>query len=140
MLAGGVVFLAGAGAAFEAATYRIGSLAAMGPGFFPLMLGITLVVLGGIIAFGSADPVDDGAGALDWRGCLCIVAGMLAFIALGETAGLGPAAFATVFIAALGDRQATLRSAAMLAAGISIFAVILFGYLLQVQLPIVGGY
>ncbi|MEJ0045599.1 MAG: hypothetical protein WDN04_05275 [Rhodospirillales bacterium] len=43
--------------------------------------------------------------APEWRGWICIVASVLAFVVLGKYGGLLPATFAIVFIAALGDRD-----------------------------------
>lgn len=43
---------------FESMSYNIGDAARMGPGYFPLLLGILLSVLGVIIAL-STDPEED---------------------------------------------------------------------------------
>ncbi len=47
-----------------------------------------------------------------------------------------PATFALVFISALGDRQHTLRSAALLAAGVTVLGVAVFSWALQLQFPL----
>ncbi|MDD5333170.1 MAG: tripartite tricarboxylate transporter TctB family protein, partial [Rhodoferax sp.] len=48
----GVVFMAVGGAfAWGATTYTVGSGARMGPGYFPLMLGVLLALLGAVITF-----------------------------------------------------------------------------------------
>jgi hypothetical protein len=41
-----------------------------------------------------------------------------------------------VFVAALGDRETTLKGAAILSAGVTIFGILLFSYLLKVSMPI----
>ena len=48
----GLMFMA-AGAAFAwgATTYPIGTAARMGPGYFPLVLGVLLALLGAVITF-----------------------------------------------------------------------------------------
>ena len=56
--AGGLMLLLGVGAAVTGAGYKFGSLARMGPGFMPVMLGIVLAFLGILIAgiaLGSPD-------------------------------------------------------------------------------------
>ena len=56
--AGGLMLLIGTGAAVTGAGYKFGSLARMGPGFMPVMLGIVLAFLGVLIAgtaLGSAE-------------------------------------------------------------------------------------
>lgn len=48
--AAGTMIVLGLGAIAQASTYNIGSLARMGPGMFPAILGVLLVLLGLIIA------------------------------------------------------------------------------------------
>jgi hypothetical protein len=63
------------------------------------------------------------------------LAGPIAFIILGEYFGLVPATYACVFIPALGDRTATLKGSAILAAGVTVFGVALFVYVLKIPFP-----
>src|ERR1700679_911651 len=59
--AGGLMLLLGVGAAVTGSGYKVGSLAKMGPGFLPVMLGIVLAFLGILIAgtaLGSPDTGD----------------------------------------------------------------------------------
>jgi putative Ca2+/H+ antiporter (TMEM165/GDT1 family) len=139
--AGGLIALIGAVAIEEGLSEEIGSLIQMGPGFMPLVLGIVLMVLGIAIA-ASAKPAEteDPAAAQpshnDWRAWLCIVAGPALFIVLGEVAGYVPATLVSVFVAAMGDRSATLKSAATLSACVTVFGGLLFIYLLNVPFPL----
>jgi hypothetical protein len=68
------------------------------------------------------------------------VVAIIAFIVLADRVGLAPAAFATVFIAALGDRSATIKSALTLAAVIAFFGTVVFWYGLRIQLPLFAGW
>jgi len=43
-----------------------------------------------------------------------------------------PCVFACVFVCALGDRTGTYKSSAVLAAGVTVFGVLLFHYLLSI--------
>jgi len=149
--AGAVVAFIGVGASVVAFRYNIGSLTKMGPGFFPFYLGILLATLGAIIAFTNFSnaakgvaPEVDHHGSLqtepDWRGWGCIVASVLSFIFLANYAGLLASTFCCVFIACYGDKTAKLRDSALLAAGISAFGIVLFSYVLKVQIPIVRGF
>ncbi|WP_063580690.1 tripartite tricarboxylate transporter TctB family protein [Achromobacter ruhlandii] len=131
----------GLGAIAQASTYNIGSLARMGPGMFPAILGVLLVLLGLIIARTafSAPDVEEEAEDIpppEWRGWGCIIGGLMAFILLGKYGGLVPATFALVFIAAMGDRQHTVRSAALLAVGVTILGIAVFSWALQLQFPL----
>ena len=71
----------------------------------------------------------------DLRGSVCILLGILAFLGLGHYGGLLPATFAIVFISA-GDRNNTVKQALVLALGMSVVAVVVFWWALQLQLPL----
>ncbi|GAA5236829.1 tripartite tricarboxylate transporter TctB family protein [Verticiella sediminum] len=142
LLGGGVVVLLGLGAIVEGSRYTIGTLARMGPGFFPVALGVLLVGLGILIAL-TADPVaeedmehDISGDPPDWRGWGCIIAGVIAFIFLGHVGGLVPATFALVLIAAMGDRDQKPLHALLLALGVTVVGTIIFSYFLQLQFPL----
>jgi hypothetical protein len=112
----------------------------MGPGFMPVSLGAILIVLGIFIA-GSAVVTEGDVGGIfqyepQWLSWLCIIAGPVLFIVLGIYGGLVPATFVCVFVSALADRTATLKSSFALAAATTLVGAILFGYLLQVQFPL----
>lgn len=140
--AGALMALIGAGAVLQASQYRPGTLFHMGPGFFPLILGMVLVLLGMLIAgaavFSPAESEDDRdvLTRREWRGWLCIIAGPVLFIVLGKFGGFIPAAFACVFVSAFGDRTSTVKEAFLLAAGVTVFGVLLFSYVLQVSMPL----
>jgi hypothetical protein len=131
----------GLGTVFEARRYTIGSLGEMGPGFYPAVLGTLLAGIGVLIAAtggGTAhvDPLHDVPAGAEWRGRICIVAGIVLFIALAEHTGLVAATFACVFTAAMGDRGATPAGSAVLAAAITLFGAALFRGLLGINLPL----
>ncbi len=139
--AAGTMIVLGLGAIAQASTYNIGSLARMGPGMFPAILGVLLVLLGLMIARMAAAPAaveedsEDDAPP-DWRGWGCIIGGLMTFILVGKYGGLVPATFALVFISAMGDRQHTPRSAALLAVGVTVLGVAVFSWALQLQFPL----
>lgn len=137
----------GAFAAVTGARYGIGTLSRIGPGFFPTVLGIVLVVLGLAIAFTATLAQDHEAGhghaaqdaPIDWRGYVAIVASMVLFIVLTPVLGLVPGTFACVFTAAMGDRKMTVLNSAVLAAVISVAGALLFIWGLRVGLPYFGS-
>ncbi|MEO5685815.1 MAG: tripartite tricarboxylate transporter TctB family protein [Burkholderiaceae bacterium] len=130
--------------------YGMGTLRQMGSGFFPVVLGV-LMTLTGVALLATARRAPDGAAVpaptgtahlagpvVQWRGWLCIVAGVLAFVVLGEHGGLVPASFASVFIAAMGDRDNSWRAAAALAALMTVLGVLVFHYGLHLLLPLLA--
>lgn len=143
-LGGMLMVVLGLAAAYEASHYNLGSLRRMGPGYFPMVLGILLAAVGVLIVAssrrktGTVAAMEIAAENLrpEWRGWICICAGIAAFCIFGIYGGLLPATFATVFISALGDRQNTLRTALVLAALMTIVCLIIFWWLLQVQFPL----
>ena len=143
--AGGLMLLLGLGAAVTGTGYKSGSLARMGPGFMPVVLGIVLAFIGLLIAGTAlASSERDDSKFLpenpQWFGWLCIIGGPILFIILGEYAGMIPAVFACVFVCALGDKTATYKSAAILAAGVTVFGVLLFHYMLSIPFPLLRGF
>ena len=135
---GSAVLLVGLG-------YRMGSLNRMGAGFIPVVLGVLLILVGLAIGVTAAPagrsmtnplPGEGHHGGPEWRGWGCILGGVLAFVVFGMYGGLVPATFASVFIAALGDRQNTVKGAAVVSAIITVFGAIVFHYGLRLQLAL----
>jgi uncharacterized membrane protein len=138
--AGLLMILIGLVVVTKGPTYRMGSLMHMGPGFLPTALGALLIVLGVIIA-ASANPEEDVDEDIlpehpEWWGWGCILAGPILFVIVGRIGGMIPATFACVFVSALGDRTATLKSSFVLASVVTVFGVALFAYLLQIPMPV----
>lgn len=142
--AGGLMLLLGVGAAVTGSGYKFGSLARMGPGFMPVVLGVLLAFLGLLIAgtaLGSSEPDDKKflPPNPQWFGWFCILAGPILFIILGHYGGMIPAVFVCVFVCALGDKTATYKSSLVLASGVTVFGVLLFHYLLNIPFPLLRG-
>jgi hypothetical protein len=139
--AGGLMVLIGLFTVVVGRHYQLGTLTRMGPGYFPVALGVVLIGIGAMIALtarmgGGAEAGEEVVRWPDPRGAVCILLGVVAFIVLGEHGGLVPATFASVFISALGDRSGTLKSSLILAAGVTLVGVLVFSYGLQVQFPL----
>jgi uncharacterized membrane protein len=130
-------------------TYRIGSLNRMGAGYIPMVLGILMVLVG--IAIGvTSTPASRAATKAaatanshtspyrgpEWRGWVCIIGGVVAFVILGQYGGLVPATFMSVFIAALGDRNNTVKSSAVLAVILVVFGTLVFHFGLKLPLQL----
>lgn len=134
--------------ALKGATYQLGTLVHMGPGFFPTSLGVLLILLGIAIAGTAKSEAAENEERQrilpenpQWAAWACILAGPTLFILLGSYFGMIPGTFACVFVSALGDRSATLKGTFVLASVVTAFGVGLFWYFLQVPMPLVtwGG-
>jgi hypothetical protein len=140
--AGALMVLLGLIAAHDGTHYPMGTLRQMGPGYFPIALGVLLILLGiliaGTAAGGERSDEDEVPFHFEWRGWFCIIAGPALFVFFGRYSGMLPATFACVFVSALGDRENTLKGAAILAAGVTIFGVLLFHYMLKLPMPVLS--
>ena len=137
-VAAGSLFAAfGAGVVLYAQSYDRGTATQMGPGYFPTLLGIALVLLGAVAlacrACAGASAGGDRAPGPFIPG-LFVLAGVLAFAALVRGHGLVPAITAMVLLACY-DRilrrplEVAAICAAMLALAVSVF---IYG----IQLPL----
>ena len=136
-LGGLLMLVLGLATGMHASSYTIGSLRRMGPGFFPLSLGVILGLVGVLLMVTAKAPAAPAERlAPEWRGWACICVGIAAFVVLGQWGGLIPATFAVVFIAALGDRQNTVLGSAVLGVVMTGACVLVFWWLLQVPFPL----
>lgn len=145
-LSGGLMALVGLGTIVGSNNYTIGSLARMGPGLFPLLLGVIMLAIGLLIAVTPDSPDEVLADSRQepfsqvvrahLRPWSAIIGGMVLFIVLGHYGGLVPATFALVLVSALGDHNNSIKSAFWLAVGVTVFAVVVFHYAMQMQFPL----
>jgi hypothetical protein len=129
-------------------SYTVGSASQMGPGYVPLVLGLVLAMLGGLILFFSlvVETPDGGKiGEIAWRPLLCILGANLAFGALLggvesiglPSMGLVVAIVALTVIAAMADSAAfDIRRVLVLAAVLAGGSYGIFIALLGLQMPL----
>jgi hypothetical protein len=147
-LGGALLLATGVATALAGVGYGLGTLRQMGSGFYPATLGVLLALIGVVLlatatrapdahlASAPAETAHLSGPAVQWRGWLCILGGALSFVVLGQHGGLVPASFASVFVAALGDRRNGVRDASALAALMTLLGVAVFHYGLHLQLPL----
>lgn len=144
----GLMFMAVGGAfAWGAVDYEIGEAARMGPGYFPFMLGILLVILGALVTFGSLKsgmPGGDKIGAVAWRPLVFILGANLLFGTLlvgipkfGIPAfGLIVAIYGLVVMAGYARQGAKLKESLILATLLALGSYLAFVKLLNLQFPV----
>ncbi len=144
----GLMFMiVGALFAFGATKYNVGSGARMGPGYFPLMLGVLLAILGAVITFYSMveKTVDgDKIGATVWRPLIYVILSNLVFgILLGglpsiqlPAMGLIAAIYALTIIASKAGDTFKWREVLILATVLAIGSYLAFIVLLKLQFPV----
>lgn len=118
--------------------YSLGNATRMGPGYFPLLLAIIVGVLGLIVLGMSFVPADaqEPPGPTDWRGIGLILASVLLFGLLLPYAGFLIAVLALVFLSAIGSPESKRKETALLAIGLVVLGISVFGYGLELQFPI----
>lgn len=141
VLAGLVVTLIGIGAIFEALSYNLGTAAQMGPGFFPLSIGMIIVALGlGIIMIGGRGPEmhqEEGDQATTpWRALIALPLSILIFSVATPSFGLAPATFLAVFISTFADRTLTLLRSLVIALGWTTLCILIFRVGLGIQVRV----
>ncbi|MEY2657429.1 MAG: hypothetical protein RL655_1911 [Pseudomonadota bacterium] len=144
----GLMFLVvGAAFAWGATSYSVGTGARMGPGYFPLLLGVLLAILGGVVMFYSLvveTPNGDKVGSFAWRPIGYILGSNLAFgILLGglpsiklPSMGLIVAIYALVLIASKAGDNYRLRDVLILSTILAVGSYLAFIVLLKLQMPV----
>ncbi len=137
----GIVFAVGA------TNFTVGSAARMGPGYFPLLLGILLSILGVVVTLQSfkSKAVDgDPIGSIAWRPLSFIIGANLAFgvllvgvPALGIPAfGMIIAIYALVLIGGYARPGSSLKESLILATILAVGSYFAFVYALNLQFPV----
>jgi hypothetical protein len=144
----GLMFtLVGGAFAWGATSYTIGTGARMGPGYFPLLLGIFLAVLGAFITFYSlVEHTEDGEpiGSFAWKPIVYILGSNVVFgILLAglpkfgvPPMGLIAAIYALVIIASKAGDTFKLKEVLILATILSVGSYLAFIMLLKLQMPV----
>lgn len=138
-LAGGAG-LVGIGAfvsAYAGTHYTVGEPSRMGPGFFPVALGILLACLGLVIAALAFRKVTHVLQPPPFRprAVGAVLVSVAAFALLVNRAGLMPATFVLVLIAAFGGAEYKIKRTVLLGIALAVLAWLVFTIGLQMQLP-----
>ena len=139
ILAGAIFVAFGLAFALTSLRYELGTPLRMGPGYFPLVLGGILVVLGllvvgkGVIASAEGSP-----GSVPWRALLLIVLAVLFFGLTVRGLGVVPATAVTALLTALASYRTGILAAVAIAAGLTMLCVLIFLLALQLRLPMFG--
>lgn len=123
-------------AAVAATSYAQGTPARMGAGFFPLLLGLLLAGAGLAVMVRSVIVAGDGLPRVRLRPLLSLLAAMVLFALLLRPLGLLVSAAVLVLVGSLSSPEFRPRDALLLAAGLSVGAVLLFVLLLGLPLPV----
>ncbi|MDQ3937993.1 MAG: tripartite tricarboxylate transporter TctB family protein [Chloroflexota bacterium] len=139
ILAGAIFVAFGLSFALQSLTYEVGTPFRMGPGFFPLLLGGLVAILGvAIVASGFASEQEESVGGVPWRGLVLITVAFMFFALTVRGLGVVPSLFVTTTLAGLASVRVRPLTAVIIAAGLTATSVIVFIIALQLRLPLFG--
>ncbi|MCU0762044.1 MAG: tripartite tricarboxylate transporter TctB family protein [Hydrogenophaga sp.] len=134
-IVGGLALVAlGGFAAIYAQRYEFGDLNRMGPGYFPVALGIILALLGLMIALPAfkrhGEPI-----AVKWKTLVLVLGSIVAFALTLKVIGLILATALAVVISSMADNDTSWKGRILLAVGVSALTYLVFGFALGMVLP-----
>ncbi|HEX3575601.1 MAG TPA: tripartite tricarboxylate transporter TctB family protein [Rhodopila sp.] len=125
----GLLFLAvGLGAVGIARGYAIGTALHMGPGYFPIVLGILLIVVGAVSVVNGLIITTETNGRVVLRPLLTICAAVLVFAVGIDRIGLVPSVFLSAFLASMAVPQPKILEAGLIAALLAVLSAGIFIY------------
>jgi len=144
----GLMFMSvGAAFAWGATKYNVGTGARMGPGYFPLMLGVMLALLGAVITFKALvveTASGDKIGSWAWKPLVYIILANLSFgVLLGglpsiklPAMGMIVGIYVLTFICSFAEPGWKVKNTFILATILAIGSYIAFVVILKLQFPV----
>lgn len=133
----GLIFVAfGLGAIIIGSNYSLGSAARMGPGYFPRILGILLLLLGAALSLRALKIKGDPLPRWYWRPILVVLGSVIAFGLLVTHLGLVFSTIGLIFVSSAASREFRPKEALISGVLLAALAVAVFVFGLNLQLPI----
>jgi hypothetical protein len=131
---GALIALCGGIFAYASSTYRLGTATSMGPGYFPMAVGLITVGLG-LWVIGSAFRRSGSLPEFRLRPLVAVASAIAAFGLTLVHLGLVPAIVVAVLVSAVGDTTAKLRSTLAVAVLMALASWLVFRIGLGLPLP-----
>jgi hypothetical protein len=116
----------------------VGSALAMGPGYFPILLGLILIGLGAAIVLSGLRKPAESFGTVSWRGVGLVTGAILFFGLTVRGLGMAPALGGATLLAALSTARNSFPFALALSVCLAAFCVAVFVYALQLPYAAIG--
>lgn len=135
----GLLFL-GTGLAFfvMGRSYDFGTPLRMGPGFFPTVLAIALMMIGVVTAFRALLQPGDPIGGIALRGLALITLSAVLFGLLIQRAGILAAVVVITIVSASASVKFSWSRSMAMAVVLAAFSALVFVYALGLPIPIIG--
>ncbi len=134
--AGAMFTAVGVAAIVLGSKYTLGSAARMGPGYFPRMLGILLVVLGGLVALRALAVDGPKVERFRWWPTLLVLGSVVVFGQIVQTVGLALSTVLLIVMASAATREFRWKEALLAGVALATLATGVFIVGLSLTLPI----
>jgi hypothetical protein len=133
----GLLFVAtGIAAILIAANYPLGTAARMGPGYFPRILGILLILLGGALSLRSLRLQGSPLPGWRWRPIVIVLGSVVLFGLVVNYAGLALSTIGLIILSSAASSEFRPKEAVISGVALAILSVLVFVMALKLQLPI----
>ena len=133
----GILFiLIGVGAIVLALKYNLGTAARMGPGYFPRILGILMIVLGLVLALRALRTQGAPIPSWKWRPTIIVLGSVVLFGMIVQTIGVAISTVILIVTASAASHEFRPREALIAGVLLAALAVGVFVVGLKLQLPI----
>ncbi|MEU8355885.1 tripartite tricarboxylate transporter TctB family protein [Nonomuraea sp. NPDC048882] len=139
VLAGGIFVLIGGAFVAGSLGYELGTPLRMGPGAFPLLVGLIVAGLGlAIVVKGLVAGEVITFGPIPWRAVAAITVAVLFFGFTVRGLGFVPTSAVTALLTTLASTRVRPLMAVAVAAGLTAASTLIFVVGLQLRIPLVG--
>lgn len=136
----GLIFIAfGLAAILIGSNYALGTAARMGPGYFPRMLGILLIVLGAALSLRALRMQGSPIDAWKWRPTLIVLGSVVLFGVMVNAAGMVLSTIVLIVLSSAASHEFRPKEALISGVLLAALAVGVFVIGLKLQLPIWPG-
>lgn len=129
-----VLIIVGVMVGWQSVQYGLGSLSRMGSGFFPLVLGILLVLFAVMIWWHDSTHCELGVDLSTSRSVILTLLGFVAIALSLERLGMAPAVIIAVPFFCYADRKRSLKTVAPIVIGILGLCYTIFIWLLEINI------
>lgn len=135
----GLMFMGFGGAAIVLGQdYEMGRAVRMGPGYFPVLLGGLLCIVGAACLLRSLLRPGEPVGRLAVKPLLLVVVSTLVFGLLLRNAGLVAALAVSILLSAMASSQFSRKTTALTIVGMTTFCYLVFLKGLGLPIPVLG--
>jgi hypothetical protein len=137
-LSGALFGVIGLGTIILAQSYKLGTPGNMGPGYFPIILGVIMTLIGVTMLVRSTlkPEMSDHVASWEIRPLIFILASVLLFSLLIDSAGLIVAVIVLVLSSRLGGSEGSLLELVLMVVVLTLIAVGIFVYGLNIPLKL----